>query len=42
MKFETKIFYKMTHHLNKNFHSKKSDEASLKQKTKQNKQRLKR
>ena len=29
MKFETKIFYVMTHHLNENFHSEKSDQASL-------------
>ncbi len=29
MKFETKIFWVMTHHFNKNFHSEKSDQASL-------------
>ncbi len=30
MKFETKVFWVMTHHLNKNFHSKKLDQAPLK------------
>ncbi len=29
MKFETEIFKVITHHLNKNFHPEKSDQASL-------------
>ncbi len=29
MKYETKIFWVMTRHLNENFHSEKSDQASL-------------